>query len=83
MKKTEIFLSSVKDVRDFVNMVIGINYEVDLMQGKYVIDAKSVMGIFALDLMTPITVIAHSDRTDDFFLRLEKFKKKNAQPNKI
>jgi hypothetical protein len=83
MKKTEIFLSSVKDVRDFVNMVIGINYDVDLMQDKYVIDAKSVMGIFALDLMTPITVIAHSDRTDDFFLGLEKFKKKDAHPNKI
>ena len=83
MKKTEIFLSSVKDVRDFVNMVIGINYDVDLMQDKYVIDAKSVMGIFALDLMTPITVIAHSDRTDDFFLKLEKFKKKDAHPNKI
>lgn len=76
MQKTEIVLSSVKDVRDFVNMVILIDYDVDLMQGKYVIDAKSVMGIFALDLMTPITVIAHSDTTRDFFEKLERFKRK-------
>lgn len=77
MQKTEIYLSNVKDVRDFVNMVILIGYEVDLMQGKYVIDAKSVMGIFALDLMTPITVVAHSDDTKDFFEKLERFKKKH------
>ena len=76
MQRTEIVLSNVKDVRDFVNMVIRIGYDVDLMQGKYVIDAKSVMGIFALDLMTPITVIAHSDNTRDFFKALERFKKK-------
>lgn len=79
MKKTEIVLSNVKDVRDFVNMVILIGYDVDLMQGKYVIDAKSVMGIFALDLMTPITVIAHSENTEDFFEKLERFKKKPAK----
>ena len=77
MQKTEIFLSNVKDVRDFVNMVILIGYDVDLMQGKYVIDAKSVMGIFALDLMTPITVIAHSDNTREFFEKLERFKRKD------
>ena len=76
MQKTEILLSSVKDVRDFVNMVILIGYDVDLMQGKYVIDAKSVMGIFALDLMTPITVIAHSDNTGDIFKKLERFKRR-------
>lgn len=76
MQRTEIVLSSVKDVRDFVNMVILIGYDVDLMQGKYVIDAKSVMGIFALDLMTPITVIAHSDNTREFFEKLKRFQKK-------
>ena len=74
MKRTEIMLSNVNEVRDFINMVIKINYDVDLMQGRYVIDAKSVMGILALDLMTPITVIAHGDNTDEFFDRLKKFK---------
>ena len=76
MQKTEIVLSSVADVRDFVNMVIQIGYGVDLMQGRHVIDARSVMGIFSLDLMTPITVIAHSGDTRDFFKKLERFKSK-------
>lgn len=76
MKKTEIILSSVQDVRDFVNLVVLIDYEVDLAQGRYLIDAKSIMGIFSLDLLSPITVIAHTEYADDFFAKIEKFAKK-------
>ncbi|MBQ7980226.1 MAG: HPr family phosphocarrier protein [Oscillospiraceae bacterium] len=78
MKKTEVILSNINEVRDFVNLVILMNYEVDLMQGKHLINAKSVMGIFSLDLLSPITVIAHNDNTDDFFKKLEKFKVKEC-----
>lgn len=74
MAKTEIILSNVKDVRDFVNTVVLLDYEVDLAQGRYLIDAKSIMGIFSLDLLSPITVIAHTEYADDFFEKLEKFK---------
>ena len=74
MTKTEIILSNVKDVRDFVNTVVLVDYEVDLAQGRYLIDAKSIMGIFSLDLLSPITVIAHTEYADDFFEKLEKFK---------
>ena len=74
MAKTEILLSNVKDVRDFVNLVVLVDYEVDLAQGRYLIDAKSIMGIFSLDLLSPITVIAHTEYADDFFEKLEKFK---------
>ena len=74
MAKTEIILSNVKDVRDFVNLVVLVDYEVDLAQGRYLIDAKSIMGIFSLDLLSPITVIAHTEYADDFFEKLEKFK---------
>ena len=49
MNKTEIILSSIQDVRDFVNIVILVDYDVDLAQGRYIIDAKSIMGIFSLD----------------------------------
>ena len=48
--------------------------EFDLVSGRYVIDAKSIMGIFSLDLLSPITVIAHTDYADDFFAKIEKFK---------
>ncbi len=73
MKKTEIVLANIQDVRDFVNIVVLLDYEVDLAQGRYLIDAKSIMGIFSLDLLSPITVIAHTEYADDFFAKLEKF----------
>ncbi len=74
MNKTEIILSNIQDVRDFVNIVVLLEYEVDLAQGRYLIDAKSIMGIFSLDLLSPITVIAHTEYADDFFAKIEKFK---------
>lgn len=76
MNKTEIILSGIQEVRDFVNLVVLIDYEVDLAQGRYLIDAKSIMGIFSLDLLSPITVIAHTEYPDDFFAKLERFKVK-------
>ena len=74
MNKMEIMLANVQDVRDFVNTVVLLDYEVDLAQGRYLIDAKSIMGIFSLDLLSPITVVAHTEYADDFFAKLEKFK---------
>ena len=74
MKEIKIKLSNVQDIREFVNVVILADYDVDLVQGRYVIDAKSIMGIFSLDLLSPISLVAHSDNTDKFFARIEKFK---------
>ena len=74
MQKTEIVLSNIQDVREFVNLVVLLEYEVDLAQGRYLIDAKSIMGIFALDLLSPITVVAHTDYAEEFFEKLAKFK---------
>ena len=73
MKETSIMLSNVEDIRNFVNEVILVDYDVDLVQGRYTIDAKSIMGIFSLNLRSPITLIAHTDNADEFFTRIEKF----------
>ena len=73
MKETKIMLSNVQDIRDFVKFVIMTDYEVDLVQGRYVIDAKSIMGIFSLDLLSPITLIAHSEFADELFERIDKY----------
>ena len=70
MSKTKIVLSTIADVRDFVNKVITVKYDVDLVQGRYVIDAKSIMGIFSLDLLSPIEVVAHTDDAEEFFATL-------------
>ncbi|MBR2466355.1 MAG: HPr family phosphocarrier protein [Clostridia bacterium] len=73
MKETKIMLSNVQDIRDFVKIVIMTDYEVDLIQGRYVIDAKSIMGIFSLDLLSPITLVAHTDFADELFEKIEKY----------
>ena len=73
MKEIKIKLSNVQDIRDFVNAVILSNYDVDLIQGRYVIDAKSIMGIFSLDLLSPITLVAHTDNADVIFEKLAQF----------
>ncbi len=73
MKELTIKLTNVQDIRDFVNQVILVDYDVDLIQGRYVIDAKSIMGIFSLDLLSPIKLIAHTDNADKLFANIEKF----------
>lgn len=73
MKEINIKLSSVQDIREFVNVVILADYDVDLVQGRYTIDAKSIMGIFSLDLLSSITLVAHTDNADMLVDKLAKF----------
>lgn len=73
MKETKIKLTNVQDIREFVNYVILCDYDVDLIQGRYVIDAKSIMGIFSLDLLSPITLVAHSENANALMERVAKF----------
>ena len=73
MKEMKIKLTNVADIRDFVNEVILVDYDVDLIQARYTIDAKSIMGIFSLDLLSPITLVAHSANADALFAKLAKF----------
>ena len=61
MKETQIKLTNIQDIREFVNKVILLDYEVDLVQGRYVIDAKSIMGLFSLDLSKPIKINAYTN----------------------
>ena len=73
MQKTRITLGSVQSVRDFVQQVVMLDYEVDLVQGRYIVDAKSIMGIFALDTLSPIEVIAHTNDASVFFEKIDCF----------
>ena len=73
MKELQIKLTNVQDIRAFVNEVILVEYDVDLVQGRYIIDAKSIMGIFSLDLLSPIKLIAHTENPDKLFANIAKF----------
>ena len=61
-----INLKTIDDVKDFVKKANAVSYEADLSIGKYTIDAKSIMGIFSLDLSRPLNLTIHSDNCDDF-----------------
>ncbi|NLO99649.1 MAG: HPr family phosphocarrier protein [Clostridiaceae bacterium] len=66
MKTFNILLKSINDVKDFVNIVNKYDFDVDLTSGRYIVDAKSIMGIFSLDLSKPIKVEVHNENPDDF-----------------
>ena len=61
MKTVKISLNSIDKVKAFVNEVTKYDAEFDLVSGRYVIDAKSIMGIFSLDLSRPIDLTIHTD----------------------
>ena len=61
MKTVKISLNSIDKVKTFVNEINRFNAEFDLVSGRYVIDAKSIMGIFSLDLSKPIDLNIHAD----------------------
>ncbi len=61
MKTVKISLNSIDKVKAFVNTVSQFDSDFDLISGRYVIDAKSIMGIFSLDLSQPIDLTIHAD----------------------
>ena len=61
MKSVVIKLDTINDVKNFVNTVSKYDFDVDLVSGRYAVDAKSIMGIFSLDLSKPIELDIHSD----------------------
>ncbi len=62
MKTVKISLSSIDKVKSFVNDINRFDCDFDLVSGRYIIDAKSIMGIFSLDLSKPITLNIHADK---------------------
>ena len=67
MKTVKISLNSIDKVKAFVNDITKFDYDFDLVSGRYVIDAKSIMGIFSLDLRMPICMTVNSDDCGNIF----------------
>lgn len=61
MKTVQISLNSIDKVKAFVNDISKYDFDFDLVSGRYVIDAKSIMGIFSLDLSKPIDLNVHAE----------------------
>lgn len=74
MYETTISLQAINDVKDFVNTVMLFNYDIDLVSGRYAVDAKSIMGIFSLDISKPIDLNVHTDKdTEDIMAALKPY----------
>lgn len=73
MKREKIMLKTINDVKSFVNTVAKYDFDVDLLSGRYAVDAKSIMGIFSLDLSKEIEMEIHSDDCTDFLNEIKPF----------
>lgn len=69
MKTVQISLNSIDKVKSFVNDISKFDFDFDLVSGRYVIDAKSIMGIFSLDLSKPIDLNIHAEDDSDVILQ--------------
>ena len=73
MKTVQISLNSIGKVKSFVNTISQFEYDFDLISGRYVIDAKSIMGIFSLELDRPIEMEMSDADMEKLKSQFEKF----------
>jgi phosphotransferase system HPr (HPr) family protein len=74
MQSIHVYLGgSITNAKKFVNTVSKYDFDIDLVSNRYRVDAKSLMGIFSLDLEKPIELQADADDTGDLFQKLKEF----------
>ena len=73
MTTAKININTINDVKEFVSLLSKCNYDVDIVSGRYAIDAKSIMGIFSLDLSKELTLNIHSEDCADFLDAISKY----------
>lgn len=75
MVKLKVKINSISDVKEFCNLSTRQIFDIDIVSGRYIIDAKSIMGLFSLDLSKALEVNVHAteDEAKDFIKALDKF----------
>lgn len=73
MKTANIRLSTIRDVQNFVGIATAFDGEVDLISGRYVVNAKSIIGVFSLDLLSPVTLRIHSGDAEQLIKDLKDY----------
>lgn len=75
MSEKTVLLDSIDKVKNFVNITIKFEAEMDLVSGRYIIDAKSIMGIFSMDLSKPIKLRVYEgkEKVDDIINALNEY----------
>lgn len=73
MEAVTVSLTQVNQVQQFVSLVSKVPYDVDMVSGRYTINAKSLLGIYSLDLNRPLQVVMYSDDCEELKKALEAF----------
>lgn len=68
-----VLLDTIEKIKRFNSIVQNYDADIDLISGRYVIDAKSIMGIFSLDCSRPFEVAVHGEQAEEFQKELEEF----------
>ncbi len=73
MLEKNLILSQFDDVKKFVDIASSKEYDIELLSGKYIVNAKSIMGVFSLDLTKPITMKAHCEQNGELLREIRPF----------
>ena len=73
MLEKTIMLENFDSVKKFVDFANTKEYDIELLSGKYVVNAKSIMGVFSLDLTKPLVMVAHTENTIELAKQTEPF----------
>lgn len=73
MLEKKLMLDNIDKVRQFVSIAMSKDYDIDLLSGKYIVNAKSIMGVFSLDLTKPVTMVAHCEMVAELTKQIQPF----------
>ncbi len=73
MLEKTIMLNSFDEVKEFVELAASKDYDIELMSGKYIVNAKSIMGVFSLDLTKPLIMAAHCESVAELSRQVAKY----------
>lgn len=73
MVSRKVFLNTVEEVKAFVDIITPYPYEIDLISGRFLVDAKSMLGIFSLDMSKPVRMDIHTDSCDALLEQLKPY----------
>ena len=73
MFEKTLFLGNIDDVKNFVDFANTKDYDIELTSGKYIVNAKSIMGVFSLDLTKPVTMVAHTENYAELLKQINKY----------
>jgi len=79
MFKLSVKLNEVDKIQKFYEVVTKTDYDIDLVRGRYIVDAKSVLGIYSLDLSKPVDVVLHCDDEKEFHKFVTELKRASVE----